>query len=67
MAAKVDVKGAMFTAGTPVSLFQTHINTATNRQQYDVALNGRFPILTDLPDTSTEPIHLLLNWPPASR
>ncbi|HXB66951.1 MAG TPA: protein kinase [Candidatus Acidoferrales bacterium] len=67
MAAKVVVQGATFTAVTPESLFQTHINQATNRQQYDVARDGRFLILTDLPDTSTEPIHLLLNWQPASR
>src|SRR5689334_12875507 len=46
MAVKVEVKGAAFTAGTPISLFQTHINTATNRQQYDVARNGRFLVLT---------------------
>ena len=67
MAAKVEVRGAAFMAGKPGSLFQTHINTATNRQQYDVARDGRFLILTDLPDTSTEPIHLLLNWLPAPR
>jgi serine/threonine protein kinase len=62
MAAKVRVQGAAFTAATPASLFQTHINQATNRPQYDVARDGRFLILTDLPDTSTEPIHLLVNW-----
>jgi Tol biopolymer transport system component len=67
MAAKVVVQGSAFTVGTPESLFQTHINQATNRQQYDVARDGRFLILTDLPDTSTEPIHLLLNWKPPPR
>ena len=67
MAAKVAARGAAFTALAPESLFQTHINQATNRQQYDVARDGRFLILTDLPDTSAEPIHLLLNWQPASR
>ena len=62
MAAKVRVQGAAFTAATPTSLFQTHINQATNRPQYDVSRDGRFLILTDLPDTSTDPIHLLVNW-----
>jgi Tol biopolymer transport system component len=62
MAVKVGVQGAAFTAGIPKSLFQTHINQATNRPQYDVSRDGRFLVLTDLPDTSTEPIHLLVNW-----
>jgi hypothetical protein len=62
MAAKVRVQGAAFTAATPTSLFQTRINQATNRPQYDVSRDGRFLILTDLPDTSTDPIHLLVNW-----
>ena len=62
MAAKVRVQGAAFTAATPASLFQTHINQATNRPQYDVSRDGRFLILTDFPETSTEPIHLLVNW-----
>ena len=67
MAAKVVPGGAAFRAETPEPLFQTHVNTATNRQQYDVARDGRFLILTDLPDTSTEPIRLLLNWKETSR
>jgi dipeptidyl aminopeptidase/acylaminoacyl peptidase len=67
MAAKVETKGAAFSASAPESLFQTRINQATNRQQYDVARDGRFLILTDLPETSTEPIHLLLNWQPTLR
>jgi serine/threonine protein kinase/Tol biopolymer transport system component len=67
MGAKVAAQGATFTAATPESLFQTHINQATNRQQYDIARDGNFLILTDLPDTSAEPIHLLLNWQPTSR
>jgi Tol biopolymer transport system component len=67
MAAKVKTKGAAFTASAPEPLFQTRINQATNRQQYDVARDGKFLILTDLPETSTEPIHLLLNWHPLLR
>jgi hypothetical protein len=67
MMVKVTVQGTAFTVSVPESLFQTHINQATNRRQYDVAHDGRFLILTDLPDTSSEPIHLLFNWQPASR
>jgi hypothetical protein len=67
IAAKVVPEGETFRAETPEPLFQTHINTATNRQQYDVARDGRFLILTDLPDTSAEPIRLLLNWKATSR
>jgi Tol biopolymer transport system component len=62
MAAAVSVKDLNFTAYAPVALFQTHINPATNRQQYDVAKDGRFLILADLPNTAAAPIHLLLNW-----
>jgi Tol biopolymer transport system component len=67
MAAKIVSDIAAFRAETPEPLFQTHINTATNRQQFDVARDGRFLILTDLPEASKEPIHLLLNWSPAGR
>lgn len=66
MAAKIVSQGTALGAETPEPLFQTNINQATNRQQYDVARDGRFLILTDLPNTSTEPIRLLLNWKPPS-
>jgi hypothetical protein len=45
-------------------LFPTHITPAINKQQYDVARDGRFLINTELQETSNEPIHLLLNWRP---
>jgi len=67
MAVAVVVQGASFSPGTPAALFQTHITQATNRQQYDVARDGRFLINTTLADTSSEPIHLLLNWKPPSK
>ena len=38
-----------------------------DRPQYDVARDGRFLINTELQDTSTEPIHLLLNWKPPAK
>jgi len=59
--------GLTFVPGTPEVLFQTHIAPATNRQNYDVARDGRFLIDAELDDTSTEPIHLLLNWRPPAR
>jgi hypothetical protein len=67
MAVKVSAQAGNFIVREPEFLFQTHIIQATNQQQYDVSSDGRFLILTDLPDTSTEPIHLLLNWNPKSR
>jgi len=67
MVVNLEVEGTAFTAAKPKALFQTHTNQATNRQQYDVARDGRFLIITDLPGSSAEPIHLLLNWQSAAR
>ncbi|MGA2714783.1 MAG: protein kinase [Bryobacteraceae bacterium] len=67
MAVAVIAQEATFKPGTPEALFQTHIAPAVNRPQYDVARDGRFLINTDLQDTSTEPIHLLLNWKPPAK
>ncbi len=63
MAAVVVTQGATFNPGTPEALFQTHIQQSVQRQNYDVARDGRFLIDTELQDTN-EPIHLLLNWHP---
>ena len=52
MAATVVTQGATLTPGTPEALFQTHITQGTNRQQYDVARDGRFLINTELERTS---------------
>jgi Tol biopolymer transport system component len=60
-------QGVTFTPGTPEALFQMHISRSPNRQQYDVARDGRFLINTDVTDTTTEPIHLLLNWKPPAK
>ncbi len=59
--------GATFVPGTPEALFQTHIAPGTFKPNYDVARDGRFLIDTELDDTSTEPIHLLLNWRPPAK
>jgi hypothetical protein len=67
MAVAVAARGATFAPGTPEALFQTHITQGALSQQYDVAHDGRFLINTDLQDTSTEPIHLLLNWKPPAK
>ena len=56
--------GGTFVTGTPEVLFQTHPAPGAFKQQYDVSRDGRFLINTDLLDTTTEPIHLLLNWHP---
>jgi hypothetical protein len=60
-------QGATFAPGTPEALFQTHMVQGNNKQQYDVARDGRFLINTKLQDASTEPIHLLLNWKPPAK
>ena len=58
-------QGATFTPGTPQALFQTYmVQGSGQKQQYDVARDGRFLINTELQEASTEPIHLLLNWHP---
>ncbi len=67
MTATLVVEGEQFTATAPVPLFQTHVNQAANRHQYDISRDGRFLILNDLPDTSAEPIHLLLNRRPTPK
>lgn len=67
MAASVAIEGGKLTPAAPLTLFQTHINQAANRHQYDISRDGRFLMLNDLPDTSAEPIHLLLNWQPAPK
>jgi hypothetical protein len=62
MAAAVVAQGATFVPGTPEALFQTHTPPRANKQQYDVARDGRFLINTELESTTNEPIHLLMNW-----
>jgi len=62
MAANVMVTAGDLSSGTPVTLFQTHMTRVPDKQQYDVTRDGRFLVLTELQELSTEPIHLLLNW-----
>ena len=62
MAATVMVTGGDLSSGTPETLFQTHLTRVPDKQQYDVTRDGRFLVLTELREISTEPIHLLMNW-----
>jgi Tol biopolymer transport system component len=71
MAATVAVKGAALEPGVPAVLFQTRIwgggTNAGNKQQYDVASDGRFLINITAEDDITSPITLLQNWHPPLR
>jgi hypothetical protein len=67
MAVPVVAQRGTFAPGTPQALFQTHAAISADRQPYDVARDGRFLIATELETTSTEPIHLLLNWKPPAK
>ena len=60
MAAPIAVSGGRLSPGTPTALFQPHIGTALNKQQYEVGRDGRFLLITEQQSVS-EPIHLLLN------
>ena len=56
--------------GAPVVLFPTHIvdggGDVQQGRQYDVALDGRFLINTELPGDAA-PITLILNWNPDAK
>jgi hypothetical protein len=68
MAVTVSVAGGTLLPGTPEVLFPTHMGPeGIFRQGYDVARDGRFLIVTQMDDGSTEPIHLLLNWHPPGK
>jgi Tol biopolymer transport system component len=64
MSVAVDLTGDRPVIGTPMPLFQTAVNRAINKQQYDVAPDGRFLLLNDQPMDSAEPVRLLVNWRP---
>ena len=70
MAVLTAVKDNAIEPGTPIVLFQTRIwgggRNANNRQQYDVARDGRFLINTVLDDSSSS-ITLLMNWKPPAQ
>ena len=66
MAAPVVVRGATLNAAAPVALFQTRIvgggaGIVGNRQQYDVASDGRF-LINVATESAPRPITLIFNW-----
>jgi Tol biopolymer transport system component len=68
MAAPIAVQGSTLEPGTPVSLFRSRIwgggTTTYQRDQYDVARDGRFLINVTTDDAGTPPLTLLQNWKP---
>ena len=68
MTVPITVKGGALEPGTPVALFQPPIwgggSNTTNRQQYDVAPDGRFLINVTTGEATAPPITVILNWTP---
>ena len=67
MSVPVNTSGTTFEAGPPVALFQTRIVTgglAALQTQYAVSRDGRFLINTQVDESNTTPITLILNWKP---
>jgi hypothetical protein len=66
MGVPVTVESGTVQSGTPVALFQTRIafGATVNRQQYDVAPDGRFLINQTAGDATAAPITILQNWKP---
>ena len=71
MAVPIVVKGNALEPGTPAPLFQTRIQGGganfAQKQQYDVAPDGRFLINVTTEDAAASPITLLLNWHPPAK
>ena len=65
MAAPVTALAPMFSAGTPVPIFQPRIapGAGANKPNYAVARDGRFLIVQPV-ESAPAPITLLLNWRP---
>jgi len=67
MSVPVGISGSTFKAESPIALFQTRIVTggpATLQTQYAVSRDGRFLINTQVDESTTTPITLILNWKP---
>jgi hypothetical protein len=71
MAASITVTGNKLVPGTPQMLFRTRIfrggRDSQQGRQYDVAVDGRFLINTELDDDVATPITLVLNWSPDTK
>jgi hypothetical protein len=67
MAASVRTSSSSPELGSPTTLFQTRIVTAsTLKQEYAVSADGRFLVNTVFDDVAS-PITLLLNWKPPAK
>ena len=67
MSASVNTSQSTFEAASPAALFQTRIVTgglAALQTQYAVSRDGRFLINTQVAESNTTPITLILNWKP---
>jgi len=67
MSAPITTSGPTLEAGSPTALFQTHIvsgGLAGLQSQYAVSRDGRFLINTQVEESNTTPITLILNWKP---
>ena len=66
LARVVNTSGSTFEAASPAALFQTRIVTglAALQTQYAVSRDGRFLINTQVDESNTTPITLILNWKP---
>jgi eukaryotic-like serine/threonine-protein kinase len=71
MAASIALNGTALEPATPTTLFQTRIwgggSNAANKQQYDVAPDGRFLMNVTTDDALSPPITLLQNWHPPAK
>jgi Tol biopolymer transport system component len=71
MAVPIAVKDNAIEPGAPVALFQPPIwgggTNSANRQQYDVAPDGRFLINVTAAGDISSPITLFLNWKPPAK
>ena len=65
MSASVNTSGSTL-AASPAALFQTRIVTgfAALQTQYAVSRDGRFLINTQVDESNTTPVTLILNWKP---
>ena len=66
MAVPIALSAATVEPGTPLALFSTRGVVSIERQQYDVAPDGRFLFNVE-PEDATQSITLLLNWKPPGK
>jgi hypothetical protein len=64
MAVAIRTGPSIFQAETPVPLFQTRIpgGYAVIKQQYAVAIDGRFLVNSATEESAASPINIVQNW-----